>query len=475
MIDLLSAAVGGRVVECNDEFFAKAANLIADSDPVWREGDYTDRGKWMDGWETRRRREAGHDWCVLALGIPGRVGRVTIDTSHFTGNYPESFSLEGCGVGSEHSLGDAPWVELITRTGLAGDSAAVFEVTDPHRVTHVRLNIFPDGGVARLRVEGYPVPALDQVCPPGPVDLASRMVGGEALEASDTHYSRPSNLLRPTPSRGMWDGWETRRRRVPGHDWATFRLGMPGLVESVVVDTTHFKGNAPGWVSIELSDDGSAWARTAEMVPVKADAVNHLVIDPPLGAALVRLSIHPDGGVARLRVMGRADPEAAGAARLTYLNSLFPGEAIRFFRAACAATRWVETMAMARSFSDLEAMFGAAEKSFDILGEEDWLEAFAGHPRIGERGDAVSIREQAGTAGAADDILERLKEANRAYEGRFGFTYIVYASGKTPAEMLELADARLGNTREEEVANAAAEQRLITATRLRRMTCQEPQ
>lgn len=473
MIDLLSAAVGGRVVECNDEFFAEAVNLIADSAPVWREGEYTDRGKWMDGWETRRRRDEGHDWCVLALGIAGRVARVTVDTSHFTGNYPESFALEACGVDVDDRLGDAQWVELVPRTGLEGDSVAVFEVTDPHRVTHLRLNIYPDGGVARLRVEGMPIPGRDHVCPDGTVDLASQMLGAEAVDASDTHYSRPSNLLRPTPSRGMWDGWETRRRRGPGHDWATFRLGLPGVVESVVVDTTHFKGNAPGWVSVELSDDGSEWVAGVDMTPVQPDASNLVAVDPPREAGMVRLSIHPDGGVARLRVMGRAASGAAGLTRLAYLNSLFPSEATRFLIAACASTGWVEAMARARPFPTLESLFGAAEESFQTLEEADWLEAFGAHPRIGERGDTVSTREQEGTSRADQDTLERLWEVNQVYEDRFGFTYIVYATGKSAAEMLEIASVRLANTREEEVVIAADEQRRITATRLRRMTCQE--
>ena len=474
MIDLLSAGVGGRVVELNDEFFAEAVNLINEAAPAWKEGEYTDSGKWMDGWETRRRRDPGHDWCVLALGLPGRVQRVTVDTSFFTGNFPEEFSLEACGAGADDRLGEAQWVELIPVTGLAGDSVAVFEVTDPHRVTHLRLNIFPDGGVARLRIDGEPIPGREQVCPGGVVDLASQVVGGAALEASDTHYSHPSNLLRPTASRGMWDGWETRRRRGPGHDWAAFRLGLPGVVETVVVDTTHFKGNSPGWVSLDFSDDGVRWSSVVDTTPVGADALNQVAIDPSRHTAFVRLSMHPDGGVARLRVMGRADSDAAGVTRLAYLNSLYPPEAHRFFHTACASTTWAEEMAAARPFAGLEDLFDRAGRAFDRLTGADWAEAFAGHPRIGERGDATANGEQGGTAGASDRTLGELAEVNRAYEERFGLTYIVYASGKTAEEMLAIARSRLGNTKEEEIATAAAEQRRITDTRLRRMTCQEP-
>ncbi len=475
MMDLLSAGVGGRVVACNDEFFAEASNLVKEAPPVWKEGEYTDRGKWMDGWETRRRREEGHDWCVLFLGVPGRVRRVTVDTSHFTGNYPESFSLEACGSGTDTVLDRAVWTEMIPPTPLQGDSSATFEVDDPHRTTHLRLNIFPDGGVARLRCEGDPIPEIEMVCPDRPADLASAALGGEAVDASDTHYSSPSNLLRPIPPRGMWDGWETRRRRGPGHDWASFRLGLPGLVEQVVVDTSYFKGNSPGWVSLEVSQDGERWVEVVDRVAVSADTANEIPLASPVRAEGVRLSIHPDGGVARLRVLGRADPGAAGRLRVSYLNALFPEEAVGFFRSACGSGRWVGAMVARRPYEEVGSVFATSEEVFDTLEEEDWMEAFAAHPRIGERGDALSAREQAGAGSAGRELIRRLSEVNRDYEARFGFTYIVYATGKGAEEMLEIALSRLGNTRAEEVFIASEEQRKITATRLRRMTCQEPQ
>ncbi len=472
MTDLISKAVGGRIVVFNDEFFAEAENLIDPSDPIWKEDEFTDRGKWMDGWETRRRREPGHDWCVIALGIPGSVRSVTVDTSHFTGNYPEAFSLEACGVGSDDRLDTADWIEVIPRTELAGHTTAVFEVDDSHRITYLRLNIFPDGGVARLRVLGDPIPSIDLVCPEDrSTDLVSSLVGGEALDASDLHYSPPSNLLRPSDPAGMWDGWETKRRRGPGHDWASFKLGLPGVVESVEVDTRHFKGNSPGWVSIHLSDDGETWHEVVTRAEVKPHLVNLVVLKSPLRAGFLRLDIHPDGGVARLRVRGKPEVEAAASSRLQYLNSLFEAEARSFFQTACAATTWVGSMMAARPFSDVSLVLEAAASSFDTLDEDDWLEAFAGHPRIGERGDTVANMEQAAAAAASESVIESLAEANRAYEQAMGFTYIVYAAGKSAEEMLEIARDRLSNSREEEIVNASEQQRAITGTRLRRMLC----
>ncbi len=472
MTDLISEAVGGRVIACNDQFFAEAHNLLRVSDPVWREGVYTDRGKWMDGWETRRRREPGHDWCVLALGIPGMIRSVTMDTSHFTGNYPESFSLEACGTGDDDRLASVTWEELIPRTALAGDSVATFDVLDSHRVTHLRLNIHPDGGVARLRVEGDPIPMMRQVCPEGGgTDLVSSLVGGEATDASDVHYSPPSNMLRPTEPAGMWDGWETKRRRGPGNDWATFRLGLPGLVESVVVDTRYFRGNSPGWVSIHLSEDGSEWKESIDRAEVKPDAINVVDIEQATHAGHLRLDIHPDGGVARLRVKGTPDAEGAAALRLLYLNSLFDEEGRRFFNSACASQAWIDQMMAGRPYPGVDSVLTTASSAFETLAESDWRDAFAGHPRIGERGERVANREQRGTAGADQSILAELAEVNSAYERAHGFTYIVYATGKTAEEMLSIARSRLGNETEVEIANAAGEQRAITETRLRRMLC----
>jgi allantoicase len=471
MIDLLSEPVGGRVVLCNDQFFAEAANLLKLADPVWKEGVYTDHGKWMDGWETRRRREPSHDWVVLALGIPGRLHRLVVDTSHFTGNYPEAFSVDACGVGSDQRVESAEWSEMIPRTSLQGDSVAEFEISDPHRVTHVRLNIYPDGGVARLRLYGEPLPNITLVCPEEPTDLASAAVGGRILDASDTHFSEPSNLLLPSKSAGMWDGWETRRRRGPGHDWAVVRLGLPGTVERVTVETTHFKGNAPGSVSLEVSKDGSAWETVIDRTPVQADAVNPSPLEIPSLAAFVRFGIHPDGGVARLRVLGRADPGVAMAKRIEYVNALFEPEAIRFFHTACASSAWVRAMVGGHPYESVTDLFRAAGEAFEAMGTEDWLEAFAGHPRIGERGDAVSAREQAGVDRTTRRLLEELAAVNREYERRFGFIYIVYASAKNAEEMLEIAKQRLGNTKEVEIANAATEQKRITDTRLKRMLC----
>jgi allantoicase len=475
MTDLISSAVGGRIVEFNDEFFAEAWNLISPTEPV-ANAEYTDRGKWMDGWETRRRREPGHDWCVLALGVPGRIEHVTVDTSFFTGNYPESFSLEGCGDDDDTHLSTADWEEVLPQTPLSGNAQAAFVVSNPHRFGYVRLNIHPDGGVARLRVDGTPIPSRSQVCPDrDPVDLLSMLVGGEAVSASDVHYSPPSNLLRPTEPAGMWDGWETKRRRGPGNDWVELKLGMPGAIDTVVIDTRHFKGNAPGWVSILVSADGASWAMALDRVAVAPDEVAHLELPVPTHATHLRVEIHPDGGLARVKALGHPDRESVIQKRIAYLSSLTDSAGRRFFKTACASGTWVEAMVVARPYHGVEEVLMAAETAFDLLDEADWMEAFSGHPRIGEKGDQTANREQSGVQGATTPTMAAIAEANRQYEDRFGFTYIVYASGKTAEEMLAIAESRLGSTRDQEIEAASREQRAIAATRLRRMLCQGDQ
>ena len=476
MVDLASARYGGEVIWCNDEFFAPASNLISPAAPVWREGEFTDHGKWMDGWETRRRREPGHDSCIIRLGLPGIVDAVTVDTSYFTGNYPESFSLDACGADSNR-LGGAEWVELIPPTPLEGNTTATFDVRDDHRATHVRLNIYPDGGIARLRVEGRPVPDRDRVCPEeGLVDLADASLGGCCIDCSDAHFASPDNLLSPTEPEGMWDGWETARRRGPGNDWVVVDLGLPGTIDLVDVDTRFFKGNAPGSVQIETWGPDGKWRPACDPVAVAAHEINRIELAAPVEAERIRFNIFPDGGVARLRVWGRPRAESLAAVRMLYVNSLFDQEARSFFRTACAADRWVETMVAGRPYTSAAHLYATADEAFRAMEADDWLEAFAAHPRIGERrghqnaaGEAMSSREQ---AGVGDAVRHELAELNRRYEEKFGFTYIVRAAGRTGEEMTELARARLANDPKEEIEVAAGQQREITMLRLRRMLCQ---
>jgi len=312
--DLASERLGGLVLAANDDFFAPKESLVRDAEPVWKEGEYTDRGKWMDGWETRRRREPGHDWCLLRLGLPGVVRGVVVDTSHFRGNFPEACAIEVAELdadpGPEFAGDDPRFRGILERVELAGDSRCAFAVADAGRATHLLMRIFPDGGVARLRVHGEVAPDRERLRPGATVDLAAIENGGRVVEASDMFFGHRHHLVYPGPSRGMFDGWETKRRRGPGHDWAVVALGARGTIERVVVDTSHFKGNAPGAFSLEVRDgeDGS-WHELAPRTSVAPDREQSFDVarERRRPATRARLNIFPDGGVARLRLLGAVD------------------------------------------------------------------------------------------------------------------------------------------------------------------------
>jgi allantoicase len=340
LVDLAAAALGGRALGANDEFFAGADNLIQPGRGQFIDGKFTDRGKWMDGWESRRKRGPGHDWCILALGAPGEVVGLDIDTHHFRGNHPPFASVDGLlappgadvDAGGVAALERLPWVELLEQSPLLPDSQNLFGARPRGPVSHVRLNIFPDGGVARLRVFGRVEPRWDAAerdaetaaeVPAGLDDLCAVKNGGLALACSDAFFGPMNNLLHPGRGANMGDGWETRRRRGPGHDWILIRLGARGRPQVIEVDTHHFKGNFPDRCALEALDaDAAPSARITDLlaspgwVPVLPEtrlaadtrhffrALAPASTHAPAPATHVRLSIFPDGGVSRLRVWG---------------------------------------------------------------------------------------------------------------------------------------------------------------------------
>jgi allantoicase len=261
LADLAAERLGGRVLDANDAFFAPKENLLQESNPIFIEGKYTARGKWMDGWETRRRRTPGYDWCVIRLGLPGIIRGIVVDTSFFTGNYPERFSLEGCELGDRHPYAGeksrlrsekTTWIQIFGETSLKGDSRNLFAVESGARFTHLRLKIYPDGGVARLRVHGEALPGAELLSHTE-INLVAVENGGSVLVSSDQFYGAPRNLLMPDRAKNMGDGWETKRRRGPGHDWVILKLGVPGTIHRVEVDTAHFKGNYPDSCALRRS------------------------------------------------------------------------------------------------------------------------------------------------------------------------------------------------------------------------------
>jgi allantoicase len=323
-VDLASERVGGETLSCSDDFFAEMENLIKPGRGIFIDDKFTDRGKWMDGWESRRSygRDNGRefDWCIIRLGIKGIIRGFDIDTNYFRGNAPESVSVEAC-VSDVEPNADTVWETVLDKNAVEAHSQNIFEINNNKSYTHIRLNMFPDGGVARIRVYGEADVNWDQFVGGELIDLAYIKNGGKALLVSDMFFSDKNNLIMPGRGKDMGDGWETKRRRDPGPDWSVVKLASQGSIEKVIIDTCHFKGNFPDTFTLEglvsNSDDFSngqqddKWQPIIERTKLYAHRehlfINEIVVEKSQSFTHVRLSIFPDGGISRMRIFGNAD------------------------------------------------------------------------------------------------------------------------------------------------------------------------
>lgn len=342
--DLANRRIGGSVIAANDEFFAERENLIKPDDPVYRPHTFTNKGQEYDGWETRRRRHGDDategvgagDRAIVRLGAPGVVRAVVVDTSHFVGNFPPEVTVEGCGVEGYPDPGElagAAWEPVVDRSEVKGDTRNVFPVNLDRRFTHVRLTMHPDGGVARLRVHGEAV-ADPRWFADVPTDLIALANGGAVVGCSDWFFSPPHHMLQPGESRYMSDGWETRRRRDDGHDWAVLRLFATGVPRVAEVDTTHYKGNSPDAVSLSATaaaepdpDDPRQWFELLPETRLQPDASHRFRLPGDRPLTHVRLDVYPDGGVGRLRLYGGLTEEGSVVAVRRWFDTLPPEQA----------------------------------------------------------------------------------------------------------------------------------------------------
>ncbi len=324
-VNLADTRLGARPVTATDEFFAPVSRMLSPDPAVFIPGKYDEHGKWMDGWETRRKRVNGYDWCIIQLGVPGSITGFDVDTSHFTGNFAPATSIEGCW--SEGDPGDnAAWETVLPATTLKGNSHHYLEAAQSNqtsgRYTHLRVNIFPDGGIARLRVYGTPATDWTKRDPSALWDLIAAENGGRVVAWSDAHFGLPHNVLMPGRGVNMGDGWETRRLRQPGHDWCVIALGHPGVIEKIEIDTCHFKGNFPDRGSVQaafvtggtdqsLITQSMFWPTLLPEQKLSMDAQHYFSEQiQKLGPVThIRFNMHPDGGVSRLRLFGRISKE----------------------------------------------------------------------------------------------------------------------------------------------------------------------
>ncbi len=489
--DLAAAKVGGVALVANDEFFAGKENLLRSETPVFITDKYTDRGKWMDGWETRRSRQPGYDWCIIQLGIPGRIHGFDVYNAWFRGNYPEHCSIEVCELDGNPDMdtllsSSVRWVELVPKSRLVGDDHNYFGIDSSQRWTHVRLNIYPDGGVARFRVHGTAMPDFASQPEDQLIELSGIANGGRVLMCNDSFFSPKENLILPGRAANMGEGWETRRRRDPGHDWVIMRLGAAGQIRAIEIDTAHFKGNFVDACSIEgcllpeevpldfLTSRSLAWAPVLPTVKLQADSIHRFEAELQSGDqhfTHLRLNIYPDGGISRLRIFGVPS-------RFERFNNRSLPAVRADLERCCGSSEWLEQMLNFYPFASSQQVLLISEQIADQLNEEDWLEAFQHHPQIG---DLDSLRqkfastadlaagEQSGSVGASEQTLSELADYNARYREKFGFIFIVCATGKTADEMLTLLKQRIDNDAETELRIAAGEQRKITRLRLEKL------
>jgi allantoicase len=326
LTDLAAERLGGKALLCSDDFFAEKENLLKPGRGIFIPEKYTERGKWMDGWESRRKRTPGHDWCVIQLATAGKISGVDLDTNHFLGNHPPFASIDACyapgNVVFDPEKSDPAtfsWKEILPRSPLKPGSQNFFEIKDHNNYTHLRLNIYPDGGVARLKVYGDVYKDWSTVDKNELTDLAAAVNGARAILCNDMFFSHMDNLIMPGRGINMGDGWETKRNRTPNNkDWVIVRLAHAGTIEKILIDTCHFKGNYPDSCLLEgcnitlkeenkLLSNEAKWTTILPQVKLSADKEhyfeNEITAKGPF--THVRLSIFPDGGISRMRLWGK--------------------------------------------------------------------------------------------------------------------------------------------------------------------------
>ncbi len=316
LVNLISPKIGSKIINFSDDFFGDVSRMLNDKKPIFIEDKYDDNGKWMDGWESRRKRDPGNDWAIIKLGAPGEINIIEIDTSFFTGNFPPFASIEG--IYSENKpRNSSNWKKILEKSPLEGNKINTFSVKSS-KINYVRLQIYPDGGIARLRLYGKVLFNWEKLKGfENNVELSSLKLGGRIIAYNDAHYGDVSSLITSGRGKDMSDGWETRRRRYPGNDWIIIKLAVPGIIEEIEIDTAHFKGNFPDKASVDviynqstidsdITNEDIKWENILAPSKLYADKVHRFgQLIKKINSTHVRLNIFPDGGVSRLRVFGK--------------------------------------------------------------------------------------------------------------------------------------------------------------------------
>jgi len=318
LIDLAQSRLGSKIVYKTDEFFAPAKRIINPWPPVFKEGVFDKHGKWMDGWETRRKRSKGHDYLILKLGKPGKIYKVDIDTSYFSGNHPTKVSIQACFDKKNITNKNFKWTTILKKKSTKANSHHFFNIKNKSTFSHVKLNIFPDGGVARLRVYG----TIENKKKFGKkiLNLTSVLNGATPIVCNNEHFGRAENILAPGIGKNMGDGWETRRSRGKNFDWLIIKCATAGRIGKIQIDTHHFKGNYPDKCSLQAAyinskisnksivNSSKKWKLLLNKVKLNAhkkhNFQNKLMKNKKVN--YIRINIFPDGGISRIRMFGKA-------------------------------------------------------------------------------------------------------------------------------------------------------------------------
>ena len=319
LIDLAQSRLGSKIVFKTNEFFAPAKRIINPWPPIFKEGVFDKHGKGMDGWETKRKRGKGYDYLILKLGRPGRISKIDIDTSYFSGNQPTKVSLHACFSKKKLPNKNSKWTTILKKKPTKANSHHFFNVTNKSIFTHIKLNIYPDGGVARIRIYGS-MKILKNFT--GKVlNLTSVLNGATPIACNNEHFGRAENILAPGMGKNMGDGWETRRSRGKNFDWLIIKCATAGKINKIQIDTHHFKGNYPDKCSIQAAfidkkissraivNNSKKWKLLLNKVKLyahkKHNFKNNLMKSKKIN--YIKINIFPDGGISRIRVFGKTE------------------------------------------------------------------------------------------------------------------------------------------------------------------------
>ena len=316
LIDLAQPRLGTKVIFKTDDFFASANRIIDPNEPVFKAGVFDKHGKWMDGWESRRKRTAGHDYIILKLGKPGTIKKVNVDTSHFNGNQPAMVSIEGANS-NLNNLNQFKWELLLSKKKTKASCHHYFNINNKKIFTHIKFNIFPDGGVARLRL--YGTIAKSNKLKNKKINLASLLDGASVIACNNEHFGKAENILAPGKAKNMGDGWETRRRRGKGFDWLILNSLDGKEIDKIEISTHHFKGNFPSHCSLQAAflptsknskqivNSSVKWKYLLKDAKLSANKVhifkNSLMKKDKIN--FIKINIFPDGGISRFRLYGK--------------------------------------------------------------------------------------------------------------------------------------------------------------------------